>query len=93
MLLGNYKQAHQIIREEGALLNEALQVEGITTADLDQWQSKQRGYFDSNLGKKSEENLHQITYVELLIEIQKLVVQRLFELHQLNLSNIGMSPS
>ncbi|RXW11468.1 hypothetical protein EST38_g14387 [Candolleomyces aberdarensis] len=68
MLLGNYQQAHQIIRDEGLLLNEALEVEGITTADLDLWQSEQRQYFDSNLGKEPEEDLHQIAYVELLIE-------------------------
>lgn len=68
MLLGNYKQAHQIIRDEGLLLNEALEAEGITTADLDLWQSEQRQYFDSNLGKEPEEDLHRIAYVELLIE-------------------------
>ncbi|KAJ2927303.1 hypothetical protein H1R20_g9790, partial [Candolleomyces eurysporus] len=68
MLLGNYEQAHQIIRDEGLLLNEALEVEGITTADLDLWQSEQRQYFESNLGKEPEEDLHRIAYVELLIE-------------------------
>ncbi|KAJ2923545.1 hypothetical protein H1R20_g13546, partial [Candolleomyces eurysporus] len=68
MLLGNYKQANRIIHEEGALLNEALQAEGITTTDLDQWQSEQREYFNSNLGKEPEEDLHRIAYVELLME-------------------------
>ncbi|KAJ2929278.1 hypothetical protein H1R20_g7813, partial [Candolleomyces eurysporus] len=68
MLLGNYKQAQKIICEEGIMLNEALQAEGITTADLDQWQSEQREYFDSNLGKEPEKDLHRIAYVELLIE-------------------------
>jgi hypothetical protein len=49
-------------------LNEALEAEGITTADLDQWQSEQLEYFNSNLGKEPEEDLHRIAYVELLIE-------------------------
>ncbi|RXW20422.1 hypothetical protein EST38_g5446 [Candolleomyces aberdarensis] len=68
MLLGNYNQAHQIIYEEGMKLNETLEAEGISTEDLDQWQQDQRKYFDSNLGKEPEENLHRIAYVELLME-------------------------
>ncbi|KAJ2930712.1 hypothetical protein H1R20_g6388, partial [Candolleomyces eurysporus] len=70
MLLGNYRQAHQIIQEEGSKLNKVLAVKGITTADLDQWQSEQQEYFDSNLGKEpnSEGSLHRTAYVELLME-------------------------
>jgi hypothetical protein len=35
------------------------------------------------------ERINQRQYLRALEEIQKLVVQRLFELHRLNLSNIG----
>lgn len=69
MLLGNYCQALEIIRADGATLGETMESEAITTEDLDLWQLEQREYFDSNLGVEPAENIHRIAYVELLIEL------------------------
>jgi hypothetical protein len=50
-------------------LTEVLEADRLTTEDLDRWQMDQREYFDSNLGKEPEENIHRVAYVELLIEL------------------------
>lgn len=71
MLLGNYQQVLDIINDEGTLLQETLADTNLSTTDLDQWQIEQREYFDQNLGIETDENIHRVTYVELLIEFAK----------------------
>ncbi|TEB36285.1 hypothetical protein FA13DRAFT_1903597 [Coprinellus micaceus] len=68
MLLGNYKQALDIIERKGALLKVALEVEDVKEEDLDQWQMEQREYFGSTLGRESDGDVVHVVYVEMLKE-------------------------
>ncbi|RXW14344.1 hypothetical protein EST38_g11508 [Candolleomyces aberdarensis] len=68
MLYDNYCQALHIINDDGLRLDETLASDGITTEDLEHWQSDQREYFGSNLGQEPEENIHRVAYVELLLD-------------------------
>ena len=70
-LLGNYRQASDIIATEGNVLQQIMSVEGITEADLDQWQGEQREYFESTVGREAQEDIYRVAYVELLQEYEK----------------------
>lgn len=69
MLLNNYRQALRIVEEDQAILNETLQARNITIEDLDKWQEEQVGYFET-LGQEPAEDLHRITYVDLLQQLR-----------------------
>lgn len=68
MLLGNIKQAFDIVEKNVGLLYNIMAVEEITTGDLDRWQSEQAAYFASTLGKEADMDLVRVAYVELLVE-------------------------
>ncbi|KAG6896570.1 hypothetical protein C0992_007383 [Termitomyces sp. T32_za158] len=99
MLLNNYNQALQIIKKDGPELESAKEQFNVQEGDLEKWRLDERHYF-SSLGKEPEEHLLKIAYVERLRKLreaertyekaidklQKLVIQRLFELQKLNLS-------
>lgn len=70
-LLGNYRQASAIIESEGKLLRDILEEEKITEDDLDRWQGEQREYFQSTLGRQSDDDVFRVAYVELLQEHAK----------------------
>ena len=65
----NYKQAPGIIKDDLPTLKEALQSLGITVKDLEEWEAEEVAYF-GDLGKEPEWNIHTITYVELLQDLQ-----------------------
>ena len=68
MLLNNYRQALRIVEEDQAILNETLQARNVIIKDLDRWQEEQVGYFET-LGQEPAEDLHRITYVDLLQQL------------------------
>lgn len=69
MLFNNYCQALRIIEEDGVVLNGTLQARNVTIEDLDRWQDEQAGYFET-LGQEPAEDLHRITYVDLLQQLR-----------------------
>lgn len=71
MLLNNYRQALDIIEQDGPALTHAKETLNIQEGDLDLWQADEMNYF-LTLGQEPEENIHKIAYVELLQELRDL---------------------
>ncbi|KAL7278859.1 hypothetical protein ACG7TL_006690 [Trametes sanguinea] len=71
MILDNYRQALQIIREEGPLLEQALQSLGCTVDDLATWETEEVKYFAS-LGREDPRDVHAVEYVRLLCQLRDL---------------------
>lgn len=70
-LIGNVRQALDIIQLDGKALDDAMAQLQITHTDLDDWTREEHEFF-SQLGKESDYDLQAITYVELLQEFRDL---------------------
>ena len=66
-ILNNYKQALNIIMEEGCALEFFLTSFSIMKNQLDEWQEAQATYFEM-LSKELAEGVYKIAYIELLQE-------------------------
>lgn len=71
MLFNNYKQALHIISFDGPALDSTLASLKCTLDDLEQWSNDEHQYF-TTLSKESEEDLHSVAYVELLLQLNEL---------------------
>ena len=71
MLFNNYKQAHQIIKDEQLALDNAKNSLGIKDGELEKWQKEEAEYF-STLGQEPERDILKIAYVELLQELREI---------------------
>ena len=69
MLLNNYKQALSIINVEGSALQETMDALGVELSDLEAWHHQQVGFFET-IGEESSWDVHAITYVELLQDLE-----------------------
>ena len=68
MLFNNYKQALSIIDVEGSAVQETVDVLGIELSDLEAWHHQQVKFFET-IGEESPWDVHAITYVELLQDL------------------------
>lgn len=71
MLFDNYRQALGIIREQGVVVAEAMKSLGLTAEDLVKFANEERTYL-CTLGKESTHDLHEIAYVEALVEYREI---------------------
>jgi hypothetical protein len=71
MLMNNYRQALDIINNDGRAVEEAKCSLGVTDEDMETWKVEQEEYF-SMLGDESESKVHAIAYVELLRKFRQL---------------------
>ena len=69
MLFNNYKQALSIIDVEGSAVEETICVLGIKSSDLEAWHHQQVEFFET-LGEELPWDIHAITYVELLQDLE-----------------------
>ncbi len=74
--LNNYKQALDIINNDTPAVEEAMRSQGITDADLDQWETEQTEVF-SRLGEEDPHDVHAVAYVERLQQLATLDASRL----------------
>jgi hypothetical protein len=65
MILNNYRQALRIILEDQLTLDETLNTRNVSVDDLDRWQEQQTAFF-ATVGQEPVEDIHRITYVDLL---------------------------
>jgi hypothetical protein len=72
MLLGNYRQALQIIEDEEPALEHAKKSLQINDGDLEKWHVEEVDYF-ATLGQEPEHDIHKIAYVELLQELRDIL--------------------
>ena len=68
MLFNNYKQALSIIDVEGSAVEETAHALGINISDLEAWHHQQVEFF-STIGEEPSWDVHAITYVELLQDL------------------------
>ena len=72
MLFNNYRQALSIIDIEGSAVEETMHALGISASDLEAWHHQQVGFFET-IGKESPWDIHAVTYVELLQDLDSAV--------------------
>ena len=68
MLYNNYRQALSIIDIEGSAVEETTHALGINTSDLEAWHRQQVDFFET-IGEESPWDIHAVTYVELLQDL------------------------
>jgi hypothetical protein len=66
----NWKQAIQIITDEGRALSETLKRWDLTEADLERWAEEERTYFE-NVGEEPQYDVLRVTYVQLLQDLAR----------------------
>lgn len=71
MLSNNYRQALDIIKNDGRAVEEAKLSLQVTDDDMEAWKVEQEEYF-LTLGDESESKVHAIAYVELLQKLRQL---------------------
>jgi hypothetical protein len=69
MLFNNYKQALLIIDVEGSAVEETTKSLGIESSDLEAWHHQQVAFFET-IGEESPWDIHAVTYVELLQDLE-----------------------
>ena len=69
MLYNNYKQALSIINVEGSAVQETMDALGVELTDLEAWHRQQVEFFET-IGEESPWDIHAITYVELLQDLE-----------------------
>ncbi|KAF9790844.1 hypothetical protein BJ322DRAFT_1170390 [Thelephora terrestris] len=68
MLFNNYRQALSIIDVEGPAVEETAHALGISLSDLETWHHQQAEFFET-IGEESPWDIHAVTYVELLQDL------------------------
>ncbi|KAK7683799.1 hypothetical protein QCA50_013175 [Cerrena zonata] len=68
-LLGNYKQALDVLENDSRALEESKQQFNVSDEDMDRWEKEQADFF-ARLGEEPETNTLRIEYVELLQALQ-----------------------
>jgi hypothetical protein len=69
MLFNNYKQALSIIDVEGSAVEETANSLGIDLSHLEAWHHQQVEFF-ANIGEESPWDIHAVTYVGLLQDLE-----------------------
>ena len=72
MLFNNYRQALSIIDIEGSAVEETMHALGISASDLEAWHHQQVDFFET-IGEESPWDIHAVTYVELLQDLDSAV--------------------
>ena len=72
MLYNNYRQALLIIDIEGSAVEETAHALGISLSDLEAWHHQQVDFF-ATIGQESPWDIHAVTYVELLQDLDSAV--------------------
>ena len=71
MLTNNYRQAFEIIKNDGRAVEQVKHSLGVTDDDMEAWKVEQEEYF-STLGDESDGKVRMIAYVELLQKLRQL---------------------
>ncbi|KAI0338442.1 hypothetical protein BDW22DRAFT_1337893, partial [Trametopsis cervina] len=74
-ILNNYKQAIDIIENDGTALEDAMRSLDISEQDLDHWEAEELNFF-SHLGEEDPHDMHAVAYVECLQQLRSLESKR-----------------